>query len=595
MSASSPDDTNSITEPTKIVPVTTKVDGLSADFTRTFPPYSITVLQMKGKWGPREGSERKKQNGPEKTQKRKKGRDGGEGGKGGDLEDQNGAITSSNAIALLVVDTSGLGLAGLTNLAPNSSLSVGSQLTDTGGTAVAQIIGKFVITDSSGQDGLLGAAVSGLALDPPLATGQNLWLLWFPALTSSSTQPGNGTYFGVYRDPNTTPIDGGQPWVIPSDGSTVDLNALSPSEGGNTSQSDLAAKYRTIGSSSGGSNYTVVAGSYSGLVQSNTPSSGTTGFINITLANTGSFSAKLTFGGALVAFKGQFDNSGDYSTSLVTKLGTALSITLHAESVNGTDRITGTVSSGSSTSDLIANRSVFNSATNPATQFQGYYTLLLPPDSAATDFPQGNGYGTLTVDAGGTIKLKGVLGDGTKIKQTAVVSEDGSWPVYIPLYANKGVLSGWVTFTNIVGVSDLSGTLTWAKPAQSTAKLYPNGFTGTINAQGSHYTPPPVGTPALIVSNAACNVLFTAGEGNLSSFLSNSVTLDVANKVSPCIADGSKLKIIPATGLFSGSFLNPVTHKTTKFGGALSQKQNLGAGFFLGVDQSGFVTLEPAP
>ena len=49
MSASGPSDTNSITEPTKIVPVTAKVDGLSANFTRTFPPYSISVLEMKAK------------------------------------------------------------------------------------------------------------------------------------------------------------------------------------------------------------------------------------------------------------------------------------------------------------------------------------------------------------------------------------------------------------------------------------------------------------------------------------------------------------------------------------------------------------------
>jgi alpha-N-arabinofuranosidase len=49
MSGSGPSDTNSITEPTKIVPVTSKVDGLSANFTRTFPPYSINVLEMKAK------------------------------------------------------------------------------------------------------------------------------------------------------------------------------------------------------------------------------------------------------------------------------------------------------------------------------------------------------------------------------------------------------------------------------------------------------------------------------------------------------------------------------------------------------------------
>src|ERR1017187_9654655 len=49
MSGSGPTDTNSITDPVRIVPVTTKVDGLSASFTRTFPPYSINVLEVKAK------------------------------------------------------------------------------------------------------------------------------------------------------------------------------------------------------------------------------------------------------------------------------------------------------------------------------------------------------------------------------------------------------------------------------------------------------------------------------------------------------------------------------------------------------------------
>jgi alpha-N-arabinofuranosidase len=49
LSASAPTDTNSITEPAKLVPVTTNVDGLSADFTRSFPPYSVSVLLLRGK------------------------------------------------------------------------------------------------------------------------------------------------------------------------------------------------------------------------------------------------------------------------------------------------------------------------------------------------------------------------------------------------------------------------------------------------------------------------------------------------------------------------------------------------------------------
>jgi alpha-N-arabinofuranosidase len=49
LAARSPEDTNTITEPGKLIPVTAKVDGLSANFTRPFPPYSITVLVMKGR------------------------------------------------------------------------------------------------------------------------------------------------------------------------------------------------------------------------------------------------------------------------------------------------------------------------------------------------------------------------------------------------------------------------------------------------------------------------------------------------------------------------------------------------------------------
>jgi len=49
LKADSPRDTNSIDEPTKIVPITESVTGLGADFTREFPPYSITVLELKTK------------------------------------------------------------------------------------------------------------------------------------------------------------------------------------------------------------------------------------------------------------------------------------------------------------------------------------------------------------------------------------------------------------------------------------------------------------------------------------------------------------------------------------------------------------------
>jgi alpha-L-arabinofuranosidase len=47
--ASGPTDTNSITEPTKIVPVTEPLRNVSASFDYTFPAYSITVLELEAR------------------------------------------------------------------------------------------------------------------------------------------------------------------------------------------------------------------------------------------------------------------------------------------------------------------------------------------------------------------------------------------------------------------------------------------------------------------------------------------------------------------------------------------------------------------
>ena len=41
-----PDDTNTIAEPENIIPVTSKLTGISSKFTRTFDPYSVTLLQI---------------------------------------------------------------------------------------------------------------------------------------------------------------------------------------------------------------------------------------------------------------------------------------------------------------------------------------------------------------------------------------------------------------------------------------------------------------------------------------------------------------------------------------------------------------------
>ncbi len=41
-----PEATNTITEPEKIIPVTSKIKGVAATFKRILEPYSVTMLQL---------------------------------------------------------------------------------------------------------------------------------------------------------------------------------------------------------------------------------------------------------------------------------------------------------------------------------------------------------------------------------------------------------------------------------------------------------------------------------------------------------------------------------------------------------------------
>lgn len=71
-----------------------------------------------------------------------------------------------------------------------------------------------------------------LSLDsfPNLNPGDPVQIYWFPTLTADSTKPGEGTTYGFYR--HESGMDGSAPWVIPSDGSLVDLRFTTASRGG---------------------------------------------------------------------------------------------------------------------------------------------------------------------------------------------------------------------------------------------------------------------------------------------------------------------------------------------------------------------------
>ena len=84
-------------------------------------------------------------------------------------------------------------------------------------------------------------------------------------------------------------------------------------------------------------------------------------------------------------------------------------------------------------------------------------------------------------------------------------------------------------------------------------------------------------------------VAFTAG--NLAAAFTNAVSYSDDNKVLNLAGNKLTLTISLPTGLFNGSVTAPGATRSTPFKGALFQKMDFGAGFFLGTNQSGRVLL----
>ncbi len=261
---------------------------------------------------------------------------------------------------------------------------------------------------------------------------------------------------------------------------------------------------------------------------------------------------------------------------------------LQLDLTNETDQITGTVSDGVFTSEILADRDVFG--TMARCPLAGNFTVVLqPPAESDPTVPEGFGYGTLTVTSTGLGRMIGFLADGTKISISVPLSKHGTWPLFQALYKNQGACIGWVTFgTN----SSLGATVDWFRPPQPTSPYFPSGFTTDVTLQGEKYVSPANGGTSV----AGTNVVALGGGDLVSSIVTTAVVNDVGGvSVSPPNPENVQLRVQPKTGQFSGSFTHPVLNKTIKFSGLMLQLDGTGAGYFLGADASGFVVIEPTP
>jgi hypothetical protein len=238
--------------------------------------------------------------------------------------------------------------------------------------------------------------------------------------------------------------------------------------------------FGSLGSGSG-QPWTPITASYSGLfAEGGGTEFGRSGSVDIKTSKRGSYSGKASLGGKSVAFRGTFDSNGASTASASAKGSGTVTFNLQVNT-NDNSVITGLVGGDGWVANLTANREVLDKRSNPA-PFAGKYNLVFPGGDGDPTHPQNDGTGTLTVSTAGQVKFKGTLGDGTKVSESATVSQEGDWPFYIPLYKQGGQIMGWLNFD---GTGNVGGQTSWIKQPNSKSKTFPDGFDLNLNATGS--------------------------------------------------------------------------------------------------------------
>ena len=324
-------------------------------------------------------------------------------------------------------------------------------------------------------------------------------------------------------------------------------------------------------------------GTFTGLIlRTNDVVVGEGGAFQIKVTPGLAFSGTLFIAGGRGTFSGRFNTNGEASVlTSGNKWGIDLALDPDGATVRG--RLTG-YASGGWTSDLLGHKTAL-ATTNFNLTRAGTYTLLLPSSNS----PEvGSGWATFTIDRLGNAKLKGTLGDGLGWSAGIAIGTNGHWPLAIATDRKRGVLLGWMVFSNTVPAT-FRGTLTWLKPA--TTPYFTNGIAAELNTSASRYTVP-VGTNGILAST---NINVAIRGGNVSGVRAGGVTVTPTGRFvsSSGQITNLTLSINAKSGSFSGSFVHPATGRSAKHSGVVMQNFDGGGGFFLGTNRGGILILNP--
>jgi len=293
-------------------------------------------------------------------------------------------------------------------------------------------------------------------------------------------------------------------------------------------------------------------------------------FEGIVLKETRDFSARMIFGNTNYALKGRINKKGRYSKVITPEKGKDVTVNLRlVKTESGNYKLRGTVQRGKKTAVVVVVKS------GQVDSLAGRYTLLIPGEEAASTKPQGHGYGAMQVMSGGTAKLTGLLGDGSKWTAECNVTSDGEMPLFSTLYLDdKGWVGGLVSFRDIEGVSDCDGTVHWRKPGNKK-----NRFSLVRDLIGSRYKRERViaGDPA-----TKPNVMADVGAGDGDASQAWELAWNAGNKKRLVYtgSGGAKLIVRRKKGLTEFYLTDPQLGQTKVGDGVVFQKQDIAAGTY---------------
>ncbi len=331
-----------------------------------------------------------------------------------------------------------------------------------------------------------------------------------------------------------------------------------------------------------------VKGTYNGLFTATNGdvTEATAGMLKgLTIATKGTYSGSLLINGAPHGLSGTFNLAGQ-ATNKITRPdsqgGNLLVLLNVVTSSNALPIVTGTIYGTNNGVPWVSTNLVADLQTNLT--FSSDYTMTIPPSTnnpASNSIPGGDGYALITNHAG-AVKISGALADGTVFSESVPVSQSGDVPVYASLYANKGLLLGWIN----LDATNAPGSLAWIHPTARTG-FFTSPFSSTNFVKLSGWTNPPAGSslPQHLVVLEMANGAVTQ---------SNAFVITVSNNY--------KIGEISGPLPLSGT-LNPKTGQLQLVIGSKADKQTAngavllngtnGGGFFTTKTNTGAVILAP--